>query len=72
MMRKLVLASLAGVVLAANVAAAQEPAEPNPQLTPGAIASHDPAEVCARDSSGRHMYSQAHRVWRDKSDTLAK
>ena len=45
---------------------------PDPQLTPGAVASHDAAEVCARNDRGRYIYSPTHRVWRAKRGTLAK
>jgi hypothetical protein len=51
---------------------ARELEMPDPQLTPGAVASHDVAEVCARDASGRYTYSPTHRVWHDKRGTLAK
>ena len=51
---------------------AREPEMPDPQLTPGAVASRDVAEVCAMDASGRYTYSPTHRVWRAKRRTLAK
>jgi hypothetical protein len=51
---------------------ARELEMPDPQLTPGAVASDDVAEVCARDASGRYTYSPTHRVWHDKRGTLDK
>jgi hypothetical protein len=46
------------------------PTQPDPSLTPGAIASTDPADVCAFVDGP--SYSRRHRVWHDKRDTLAK
>ena len=69
MIRALAFLSLAAIALAAS-ARAQEPAEPDPRLTPGAIASHDVTEICARDERGHLTYSPAHRVWRHKPSTL--
>lgn len=71
MMRAPALVLLAACVFAAATRA-QDLAAPDPHLTPGAIASRDIAEVCARDASGRYTYSPAHRVWHDKRSTLAK
>ena len=39
---------------------------PDPRLTPGAVISTHTADICARG------YDRAHRVWHDKSGTLAK
>lgn len=71
MIRSLALSCAAGFVLA-STAGAQGPAEPDPRLTPGAIATHGTAEVCTKDADGRYTYSPAHRVWHDKRGTLAK
>jgi hypothetical protein len=42
------------------------PWSPNKALTPGAIAETRAAVLCM------HGYAKAHRVWRDKTGTLAK
>jgi hypothetical protein len=39
-------------------------------LTPGAVASTDPADVCGRLDG--QTYSRRHRVWHDKRRTLAR
>jgi hypothetical protein len=72
--RVLVLSSISCIILSAIIPTpdAAELKTPDPQLTPGAVASHDVAEVCARDSRGRYTYSPTHRVWHDKRGTLAK
>lgn len=70
--RQLACVLLAEIALCAAPLSAAELATPNPQLTPGAIASHDIAEVCAKEASGRYTYSRTHRVWHDKAGTLAK
>jgi hypothetical protein len=70
-MNRLALTLLAGIALASPAIAA-ELAGPNPALTPGAVASHNLAEVCAKEPSGRYTFSPSHRTWRNKPDTLAK
>jgi hypothetical protein len=54
------------LIAAAAVLAGAAPSMPDPQLTPGAVADTDPAIVCAPG------YSRSHRVWHDKTGTLAK
>ena len=71
MNRRFALVLLASYALAAPAIAA-ELAAPNPTLTPGEVASHNLAEVCARDSNGRYTFSPSHRTWHNKPDTLAK
>jgi hypothetical protein len=70
-MHRLAVTLFAGLTLAAPPVAA-ELAAPNPALTPGAVASHNLAEVCARDPGGRYTFSPSHRTWHNKPDTLAK
>jgi hypothetical protein len=75
--RKVALTLLSGIsciVVGAIIPApdAVELKTPDPQLTPGAVATHDVAEICARDARGRYTYSPTHRVWHDKRGTLAK
>ncbi len=43
---------------------------PDPNLTPGAVASTDRAEICTW--VGGLSYSKRHRVWTDKAGTLEK
>jgi hypothetical protein len=47
-------------------AAALADSAPDPRLTPGAIATTDPAVICVVG------YGKRHRVWHDKAGTLAK
>ena len=64
-------ATLAAVLLVAASASAQTlPIRPDDALTPGAIASTDPADVCGFING--ESYSRRHRVWHEKAETLAK
>ena len=56
-------------MIAILVAAAMATASlPDPVLTPGAVASTNPAEICHHHPS----YSRTHRIWHDKPGTLFK
>jgi hypothetical protein len=61
---------VAAVICADSVLAQNLPTRPDDSLTPGAIASTDPAVVCGYIDG--LSYSRRHRVWHDKADTLAK
>lgn len=50
--------------------ATDAPILPDPTLTPGAVASTDEAEVCG--IVGGKTYSQRHRVWTHRADTMRK
>jgi hypothetical protein len=71
MIRLSTLFFFTGVTLGSPSHAA-DPSTPNPKLTPGSVASHNLAEVCAKDARGQYTYSRMHRVWHDKAGTLAK
>lgn len=67
----LAMTALAALHVTAGTALAQSlPVQPDARLTPGAVASADPAEVCGYVDG--LTYSRRHRIWRDKRDTLAK
>lgn len=44
----------------------EDPAMPDPKLTPGAVRSVSAVEICAPG------YPETHRVWHDKIDTITK
>ena len=54
---------IAGLLLIAPAALA-DPAMPDPALTPGAVATTDPAVICAPG------YARAHRTWRGRQNTM--
>ena len=60
----------AALLCAAPALGQSVPPTPDNRLTPGAVASTDPATVCAFVNG--ESYSRRHRVWDDKRSTLAK
>lgn len=69
--------SLAFILALGSAAWAQHPAptgpyphDPDPSLTPGAIATSDIGEICARVNG--LTYTKRHRVWTGQLDTLRK
>ena len=68
--RRRSLIALAVFLISAPALAQTLPVQPDNSLTPGAIASTDPAVVCGFVDG--ESYSRRHRVWHDKAGTLLK
>jgi hypothetical protein len=66
----LLVGSIAGGAIFAAAVFGEPPSTPDPQLTPGAVATSDPAVLFDRING--QTYSQRHRIWHDKMATCRK